>query len=390
VPPSEVFGPLDLPRALGSLSRGFLQATLVAVLLWATIGHRRGQGLPWARFAALTLTAGELALANGWLMATISPTVLDESPSVRHVIGGDPAAGEPLRIVRASRRQWTPRVWRTNSSQERLREIVRWESGTLAPRYHLRHELSMVDSFSTFVSHDFGTLLRVARQGTEFAGRMQDGLPDWLLDALSVRYLVGPGMLPWYARRPPSAEVLLEGEKVPLWENPNAFPTCWIVHEVERLPRLTTKDPAAVTRRTQQIFFRPGTPLNLRRTAVIETDDQPELPTRAAGSDTVRIVAWSPSRIELEVQLSAAGLLVRNDLFDPGWRAERCGEHQPRSTPLPILRTNRIMQGVLLPAGRQRIVFRYAPSSLCYGAALSCLAWTALLLGLPLARRWSN
>ena len=67
-----------------------------------------------------------------------------------------------------------------------------------------------------------------------------------------------------------------------------------------------------------------------------------------------------------------------SDLYYPGWQAEVATEgNQPHA--LPIFRTNRLMRGVLLPPGKQRVTFSYQPASVIAGACVSGAAWAALL-----------
>ena len=47
---------------------------------------------------------------------------------------------------------------------------------------------------------------------------------------------------------------------------------------------------------------------------------------------------------------------------------------------LPIVRTNRLMQGIAVPAGVHRVVVRYLPSSYVLGAIISLSAWLALIV----------
>jgi uncharacterized membrane protein YfhO len=81
--------------------------------------------------------------------------------------------------------------------------------------------------------------------------------------------------------------------------------------------------------------------------------------------------------VELEAELAVPGLVVLSDLFYPGWTATvlSAGETLPR--PVFVIRTNRIMRGVWLPAGRHRITYVYRPAPFYVGAALSLLGWLA-------------
>jgi hypothetical protein len=104
-------------------------------------------------------------------------------------------------------------------------------------------------------------------------------------------------------------------------------------------------------------------------------------PAPTAGS--ARILVYESSRVEVEVETAspAGGLLVLADQFLPGWQALV----DDRETPL--LRANFMGRGVIVPAGRHRVLFAYRPAGLTRGCLLATgglLLWVALLA----AARW--
>ena len=111
---------------------------------------------------------------------------------------------------------------------------------------------------------------------------------------------------------------------------------------------------------------------------------------QGVASDSCSIVLDEPQRVELEVELDQAGLLVLNDSYDPGWRAEVIAAGKTEA--VEVLRTNRIMRGVKLEAGKYRVVFRYRPRSVLVGSLVSGASWLLLLLGgaLLIWKRWSK
>jgi hypothetical protein len=74
---------------------------------------------------------------------------------------------------------------------------------------------------------------------------------------------------------------------------------------------------------------------------------------------------------------------VLSDQYYPGWEASV--ETLGQSRPATILRTNRVMRAVALPAGTHRIVFRYRPKSVLFGAAISGLTTVALTIAAVIA-----
>jgi hypothetical protein len=216
-----------------------------------------------------------------------------------------------------------------------------------------------------------------------------------VMNVLGAEYLIFPAAfdypaadrLPLDAVRPPVPNVAL-------WRNPHSFPRAWIVHEVVTVPPLRRAGPDQIARRTRQIFFPGDRPLDFRQTAVVESDVKPEsadIPAPAADVDdeSCQIVRAQPQRLEIDVELQRAGLLVVSDLFYPGWTAEVTSADGQRAQ-VPILRTNRIMRGVALSAGRQHVTFDYRPRLFYAGAAISVVAWLVLGVGCVLRRTASG
>jgi uncharacterized membrane protein YfhO len=115
----------------------------------------------------------------------------------------------------------------------------------------------------------------------------------------------------------------------------------------------------------------------------IELDDNTQLPAVSqprpeAPAEVCRITNRRAGRVELEAQLQAPGVVVLSDLYCPGWVVE-VATHQQTPQRRPILRANRVMRGVPLPAGQHRLVFRYAPSSFAWACGLSAVSWLMLV-----------
>ncbi|HUT53133.1 MAG TPA: hypothetical protein VM658_07060 [bacterium] len=106
----------------------------------------------------------------------------------------------------------------------------------------------------------------------------------------------------------------------------------------------------------------------------------------AAGTALVpaRVASYYPDTVELEVDAPAAGWLVLNDLFYPGWTAVVDG------APARIHRANGLARAVRVGAGRHKAVFRYQPRGLWPGLALTgaCgIAGMAMLLAGVIKRK---
>jgi hypothetical protein len=98
------------------------------------------------------------------------------------------------------------------------------------------------------------------------------------------------------------------------------------------------------------------------------------------------IVNEISTRVTLAVRMETPGLVVLADQWDKGWRAYLNGR------PVPILRANHAVRGVVVPAGSGTLEFRYAPASFAWGLRLAAVGGVALLgwLGIILLRRRSS
>jgi uncharacterized membrane protein YfhO len=112
--------------------------------------------------------------------------------------------------------------------------------------------------------------------------------------------------------------------------------------------------------------------------AVAYTDDLLSLPANSRGTATV--VEEDSDKVVVWAEMETPGLVVLSDLWYEGWHAYRDGES------VPILRTNHALRGVVVPAGRSAIVFRYEPASFARGVQLMLAAFVGL--GIWLAAGW--
>ena len=90
-----------------------------------------------------------------------------------------------------------------------------------------------------------------------------------------------------------------------------------------------------------------------------------------------RILEYTPNRVSLELDAPETGSVVLNDAFSPGWFC-------PTN---PILRFEKLVRAVVVPAGRQRIEFTYRPPLFDLGLLLSGFGLAAGLAGIFLHRR---
>ncbi|MDQ3707365.1 MAG: YfhO family protein, partial [Chloroflexota bacterium] len=89
-------------------------------------------------------------------------------------------------------------------------------------------------------------------------------------------------------------------------------------------------------------------------------------PAEAASSPgSTQIVRYTPGRIVVQTEALRPALLVVAESWYPGWRAKL------DTQPVPLLRTNYLSQGVVVPAGTHVVELEYSPDSFTYGMWLS-------------------
>ncbi len=84
------------------------------------------------------------------------------------------------------------------------------------------------------------------------------------------------------------------------------------------------------------------------------------------------ITAFSPNRVELEVAAARPRVLVLAEMYERNWTAT-VGD-----APAEVFPADCLLRGVIVPAGRSRVVFEYRPAAVRWGAAITLFALTAL------------
>jgi len=112
------------------------------------------------------------------------------------------------------------------------------------------------------------------------------------------------------------------------------------------------------------------------RTAVVQTslsfDPAPD------AADTVTVTRYTPTEITLDVSAGTPGLLVLGEITYPGWRAEVDGQ------PVSIVEADGVLRAVPVEAGHFTVHFRYQPTSLYVGMAVSIVTLLVCCAGAAL------
>jgi hypothetical protein len=193
-----------------------------------------------------------------------------------------------------------------------------------------------------------------------------------MFDALGVRAVLT-------ARAPenaPGLRLLGRDLDTHVYENPNAYPRAWVVHDVHLVPG---EDEAfaflqARARRSNGAYL--VNAFDPRREAVVEQDGEisdPRLRALQDGGtecdaearDRASIERYSGRSVTLRVEAACPGLLVLPDTYFPGWKATVNGEEQR------IYATDGAFRGVTVPQGTSEVQFRYQPRAFPLGIALA-------------------
>jgi hypothetical protein len=188
------------------------------------------------------------------------------------------------------------------------------------------------------------------------SGKMR--LPP-VLDLLGVRYLI------FHGSPPPGIHPRFTAPHYWAMENERALPRVFVPQRIE---------PAPAANRLLELLASPH--FDPRSVAYVE-----EAPSSYIGCrGTAAIVRETPTEVVVTAEMETPGLVVLTDMWYEGWHAYR------DNVEVPILRTNHCLRGVLAPAGRSTIVFRYEPLSFTHGIQL--LYGGMVLLGAWLTAGW--
>jgi hypothetical protein len=104
-----------------------------------------------------------------------------------------------------------------------------------------------------------------------------------------------------------------------VYENPNAYPAAWVVHE-------TIVEPSR-----KQLFARLNSPeVDPHRQALLSGPLKTALESRLdTAVEDVRFDSYEPNELNLNVHAGSRGLLVLSEMFDAGWRATVNGNSAP-------------------------------------------------------------
>ena len=178
-PPDVLFGPLDTVGAANGLLFAFLQTALVcAAAYWLLRPPAKRRS--WTAVALLALTAVDLGVANGWMVASAPAELWLQPSKIAQAIRRDRAAHGETGTARVWRHPvWLPASWQTQASVDRMAESVRWDRDTLWPKHNLREGIAIVEVRGTMMPYGYAARLAAA------------GWPE-IMDAADADYAILP------------------------------------------------------------------------------------------------------------------------------------------------------------------------------------------------------
>ena len=190
---------------------------------------------------------------------------------------------------------------------------------------------------------------------TSGALRVTVDTPSPILDVLGVRYVV----LPAGAASPaPHFTLDYQGPDAVVYRNAHALPRAFVVFRAR-----TCLDDAVALAQIE------SGQIDVHNEVVIAgCRDMPTGPDAGGRLANATITTSTADHVVISTTSDAAGYLVLSDSWFPGWRAWVDGvEHT-------VLRADHALRAVALPPGRHEVQFRYVPSTVRWGLALSGLA----------------
>ena len=212
-------------------------------------------------------------------------------------------------------------------------------SGVKMKRYQELIEASMTDDINTLI-----TSLRTATSWEDTEGVMK-GLNA--LNMLNTKYIIiDPGSAPLTNSYAAGNAWLVD--RVSLVENADA--------ELQAIKTTDIKEEAVVDRRFADML--------------------PITETQGSAGDTIYLTSYEPNMLSYSSELATARIAVFSEIYyEHGWKA------YIDDMPAEHFRTNFVLRGMILPAGKHTVTYRFEPQSYIIGNKVS-LAGSVILMAL--------
>jgi hypothetical protein len=323
-------------------------AFLLSLAVLAGIGLERITGRTSLRWAAVLLTAADLILVSSGRPMNAMP--LQDEPGVSRTMFAGHA--DTLAPVQELARSADP-PWRFDT----IEGTGPWAMAAptiQVPSANGNDPLALARLIQ----------VRLAFTRGERWGAYYDveDLRSPVLAMLNVRYLISSRRLA--KDRLAGSPFTLRREVPGFWiyENPAALPRFWLV------PRVRA---AASESEAASLVRAPG--FAPEREAVVEGAPPPKLESGAAAG-RVTVLRYGLKDAELEVESPARQFLASSEVHYPGWRAWVDGVEQP------VYYTNAAFRGLVVPAGKHLVRWRFEPRLLWWSGLVSLAGWIGVAL----------
>lgn len=410
VPPDPLFGPLDTQGVMAGLRQSLLHATILATLYGLLCGSWPLLARHPARVGGLiaVLTAWELCAAHAWMTPTVAEIVLDTVPALNGppATFNDPTARDDTFLsdhltFRVPPRTWYPGNWAAKSDPHRVQDCVAWDIATARPKHPLYWGQAALRSSTSFSTRDQRALLTVI----DDLWQHDRNSAVRLLEILGVRHVVLPAdesvqSIPSLTAVPTPTQNPRFASWAAWHRTRSPFPRAWFVSQKNAV---TMPDDAAsqeeLVVRTRDVFLPKQQIRSLRDHVVLETESSharndarnsraPRVLANAISTQQghqtnpaqCRVLHQAAGEIRIRIDADQPGYVVVNQSYAAGWRADRIRQGGiDTDASIPVLRANRVMIAVAVPAGSHELRFKYRPDSVRIGLLVSSL--TLVLIG---------
>ena len=339
IPAGAVFGPFDVNGSIHHLTLAFLHVALVCggiAGVLATRMHSR-------HLIIAAVSVVEICVANQALLTSVPASAF-----LPHGQGSVTQGGS--RLYRGAAPSVSPPEFSKTSSPARSAELIAWQRQARFARFNLLDPTPVVRTAVTLSSltHEaFVSELRRADSTGELLRNLLCVSRDRQLGDCVVR------------------------------------PRVWIPDTLTVLEPLVDNHPDRIQVRSREVAHILAAANDPRRVAVIETTDferdVPWFEQLEGEQRSCQIVTDTPQRVDVVVQTDSECLLILADTYGDDWQVSLHHRASTDAAVTKLLRVNRVMRGVLVPAGDTRVVFQYRPRTFWMGVLVSACSWLAVI-----------
>lgn len=416
------FGPLDPHAGYRELVRSLVHGAVMLAFAIVLIPLARTRPGLAGVLVVLAVTL-DLGVANSRYVSTVPQSIMETKPEIISILEEaerkHPARG-PFRVHRMP--QWSPMTWFGTPSDDRVRDFVTWERGTIQPKYGINENVEYTHTIGVAELYDYEWFFggfpwkvrgEMARSLGVEPGTSVVYFPRRSFDMWNTRYFILPEFPngwkdefrgfasflhetePVYPPTVPSPtaeqkeeiQKRMETKDFQIRRNRLEFPRAWVVHDARGLPRMEGMRRAERDGPMREMLYADDpiwrdpnrTAFDPRRLVWIDNDQRIALRSYLSGApprqgETVTVSYPNPQQAVLDVTLEIPGIVVLADVNYPGWKLTIDGH------PAPVIPVNRLMRGAAVERGTHRLVYTFDPASFRIGlmATVAGVAASAL------------